>query len=133
VADEVRTLAQRTQESTTEIRGMIEQLQNGSAAVSNAMTESRNTAVQAVENAKLADSALIRIRESIEQISGMNAQIASAAQQQSHVAEEINQNAVKIKTLSTSVVDLAQESSQAMATQKSHTEAQKSILDHFKV
>ena len=43
VADEVRTLAQRTQESTTEIRGMIEQLQNGSAAVSHAMTESRNT------------------------------------------------------------------------------------------
>lgn len=133
VADEVRTLAQRTQESTTEIRGMIEQLQNGSAAVSHAMTESRNTAVKAVEHAQLADSALERIRQSIEQISDMNAQIASAAQEQSHVAEEINQNAVKIKTLSTSVVDLAQDSSDAMEKQRSHTESQKSILDRFKV
>jgi methyl-accepting chemotaxis protein len=133
VADEVRTLAQRTQESTTEIRGMIEQLQNGSAAVSHAMTESRNTAVKAVENAKLADTALVRIRQSIEQISDMNTQIASAAQEQSHVAEEINQNAVKIKTLSTSVVDLAQDSSNAMEQQRSHTESQKSILDRFKV
>lgn len=133
VADEVRTLAQRTQESTTEIRGMIEQLQNGSAAVSHAMTESRNTAVKAVENAKLADTALVRIRQSIEQISDMNAQIASAAHEQSHVAEEINQNAVKIKTLSTSVVDLAQDSNNAMDTQRSHTESQKSILDRFKV
>ncbi|MEC8081313.1 MAG: methyl-accepting chemotaxis protein [Pseudomonadota bacterium] len=133
VADEVRTLAQRTQESTTEIRGMIEQLQNGSAAVSHAMTESRNTAVKAVENAKLADTALGRIRQSIEQISDMNTQIASAAQEQSHVAEEINQNAVKIKTLSTSVVDLAQDSSNAMEQQRSHTESQKSILDRFKV
>ena len=133
VADEVRTLAQRTQESTTEIRGMIEQLQNGSAAVSHAMTESRNTAVKAVENAKLADTALVRIRQSIEQIRDMNTQIASAAQEQSHVAEEINQNAVKIKTLSTSVVDLAQDSSNAMEQQRSHTESQKSILDRFKV
>ena len=133
VADEVRTLAQRTQESTTEIRGMIEQLQNGSAAVSHAMTESRNTAVKAVENAQLADAALDRIRQSIEQISDMNAQIASAAQEQSHVAEEINQNAVKIKTLSTSVVDLAQDSSDAMDKQRTHTESQKSILDRFKV
>lgn len=133
VADEVRTLAQRTQESTTEIRGMIEQLQNGSAAVSHAMTESRDTAVKAVENAKLADTALVRIRQSIEQIRDMNTQIASAAQEQSHVAEEINQNAVKIKTLSTSVVDLAQDSSNAMEQQRSHTESQKSILDRFKV
>ncbi|MCC4273717.1 methyl-accepting chemotaxis protein [Marinomonas communis] len=133
VADEVRTLAQRTQESTTEIRGMIEQLQNGSAAVSHAMTESRDTAVKAVENAKLADTALVRIRQSIEQIRDMNTQIASAAQEQSHVAEEINQNAVRIKTLSTSVVDLAQDSSNAMEQQRSHTESQKSILDRFKV
>jgi len=112
---------------------MIEQLQNGSAAVSHAMTESRDTAVKAVENAKLADTALVRIRQSIEQIRDMNTQIASAAQEQSHVAEEINQNAVRIKTLSTSVVDLAQDSSNAMEQQRSHTESQKSILDRFKV
>ncbi|TPE47248.1 hypothetical protein FJM67_14740 [Maribrevibacterium harenarium] len=131
VADEVRTLAQRTQESTTEIRGMIEQLQKGSAAVSVAMTESKNTANEAVEKAQLADQSLSRIRQSIERISDMNSQIASAAQEQSHVAEEINQNAVKIKGLSTSVVELAQGSNSAMADQKAHTEEQKRLLDRF--
>lgn len=131
VADEVRTLAQRTQESTTEIRNMIEQLQNGSAAVSNTMTESRVTASQAVEKAKFADEALRNISVAIERISDMNIQIASSAQEQSHVAEDISSNAVKIKDLSVEVSGLAESSSAAMENQRLSSNAQKELLDRF--
>lgn len=104
VADEVRTLAQRTQQSTTEIRNMIEQLQSGASAVSVAMNESKYTADDAVQKAQLANESLQRIRSAIQRISDMNMQIASAAEEQSLVAEEINTNTVKIKDLSTQVL-----------------------------
>ncbi|MBM6550088.1 methyl-accepting chemotaxis protein [Marinomonas ostreistagni] len=131
VADEVRTLAQRTQESTTEIRDMIEQLQAGSAAVSVAMSESRVTAGEAVEKAQFADEALRNISSAIERISEMNIQIASSAQEQSHVAEDINANAVKIKDLSTEVSELAESSNQSMEKQRASTSSQKDLLDRF--
>ncbi|MBM6550346.1 methyl-accepting chemotaxis protein [Marinomonas ostreistagni] len=133
VADEVRTLAQRTQESTTEIRGMIEKLQEGSAAVSVAMSQSRNTAGEAVEKAQYADEALRKISSAIEHISDMNIQIASSAQEQSNVAEDISTNAVKIKDLSTTVSELAESSSNSMHKQKESMESQKALLDRFKV
>lgn len=131
VADEVRTLAQRTQQSTTEIRGMIEQLQIGSSSVSKAMSESKATAVDAVEKAQLADGALQRIRHAIQQISDMNLQIASAAEQQSLVAEEINNNTVKIKDLSTQVSDSAEEANIAMQVQAENVREQDGILNKF--
>ncbi|SBS35172.1 Methyl-accepting chemotaxis protein PctB [Marinomonas aquimarina] len=133
VADEVRTLAQRTQESTTEIRDMIEQLQAGSGAVAAAMDESRNTASDAVEKARFADESLQNISAAIERISTMNVQIASAAQEQSHVAEDISGNAVKIKDLSTEVSELAQSSNESMENQRVSTSSQKSLLDRFVV
>ncbi|MCG6377577.1 methyl-accepting chemotaxis protein [Vibrio fluvialis] len=117
VADEVRTLAQRTQQSTTEIRSMIEQLQAGASSVSVAMNESKSTAEDAVAKSQLADAALQRIRNAIQQISDMNIQIASAAEEQSLVAEEINNNTVKIKDLSTQVSESAEEANIAMQVQ----------------
>ncbi|WP_417505857.1 methyl-accepting chemotaxis protein [Marinomonas gallaica] len=131
VADEVRTLAQRTQQSTTEIKEMIEQLQSGSAVVSIAMSESRATASEAVDKARFADESLRNISRAIERISDMNIQIASAAQEQSHVAEDINNNAVKIKDLSTEVSELAKSSNHAMETQRVSTSSQKALLDRF--
>lgn len=131
VADEVRTLAQRTQQSTTEIRGMIEQLQIGSSSVSKAMKESKETAVDVVAKAQLADGALQRIRHAIQQISDMNLQIASAAEQQSLVAEEINSNTVKIKDLSTQVSDSAEEANIAMQVQAENVREQDAILGKF--
>lgn len=114
VADEVRTLAQRTQESTTEIRTMIEQLQSGASSVANAMHQSKGSAIEAVEKAGLANSALQRIRDAIQRISDMNLQIASAAEEQSLVAEEINNNTVNIKDLSTQVAESANRTNDAM-------------------
>ncbi|MCG3765844.1 methyl-accepting chemotaxis protein [Vibrio cincinnatiensis] len=133
VADEVRTLAQRTQQSTTEIRTMIEQLQVGSNSVSVAMNESKTTAEDAVAKAQLADAALQRIRHAIQQISDMNLQIASAAEQQSLVAEEINNNTVKIKDLSTQVSESAEEANIAMQVQAENVREQDAILSKFTV
>ncbi|MGF1741560.1 methyl-accepting chemotaxis protein [Vibrio profundum] len=131
VADEVRTLAQRTQESTTEIRSMIEQLQAGASAVSGAMGESKATAVEAVENAQLANTSLSQIRDAIQQISDMNLQIASAAEEQSLVAEEINNNTVKIKDLSTTVAESADGANMAMQAQRENVKEQEAILNRF--
>ncbi|MDG3084933.1 methyl-accepting chemotaxis protein [Vibrio hannami] len=133
VADEVRNLAQRTQESTTEIRTMIEQLQAGAASVANAMGKSNETAVNTVEYAQEATLALEKIRNAIEQISDMNLQIASAAEEQSLVAEEINTNTLKIKDLSVMVSEGANNASVAMQVQTENVKDQANILNQFVV
>ncbi|MCG9230046.1 methyl-accepting chemotaxis protein [Vibrio diabolicus] len=133
VADEVRTLAQRTQESTTEIRTMIEQLQSGASSVANAMHQSKGSAVEAVEKADLANNALQRIRDAIQRISDMNLQIASAAEEQSLVAEEINNNTVNIKDLSTQVAESANRTNDAMQAQQEDVHKQDQILNRFTV
>ncbi|HCE4528232.1 TPA: methyl-accepting chemotaxis protein [Vibrio parahaemolyticus] len=133
VADEVRTLAQRTQESTTEIRSMIEQLQSGASSVASAMHQSKGSAVEAVEKADLANDALQRIRDAIQRISDMNLQIASAAEEQSLVAEEINNNTVNIKDLSTQVADSANRTHEAMQSQYDNVRKQDEILNRFTV
>ncbi|MGL6026754.1 MAG: methyl-accepting chemotaxis protein [Vibrio sp.] len=131
LADEVRTLAQRTQQSTTEIRHMIEQLQSGANAVSVAMNESKYTADDAVQKAQYANQSLQNIRSAIQRISDMNMQIASAAEEQSLVAEEINSNTVKIKDLSTLVADSAKSASLAMEVQTENVREQDRLLNKF--
>ncbi|MCG5498007.1 methyl-accepting chemotaxis protein [Ectothiorhodospira variabilis] len=92
VADEVRTLASRTQESTNDIRGIIESLQAGTHEAVQTMTTSRAKARDSVEQAASAGQSLRSINQSVGTINDMNAQIASAAEEQSAVAEEINRN-----------------------------------------
>jgi methyl-accepting chemotaxis protein len=92
VADEVRTLASRTQQSTQEIHDMIERIQTSANNAVNAMDKGCEQAQRTVEKAAKADSALQEIRRTIESINAMNSQIATAAVQQSAVAEEINVN-----------------------------------------
>ncbi len=96
VADEVRSLASRTQESTREIQDMIGSLQSGATAAAEVMENSRHLASATVEKTRVAERALASIREEVGAINDMNAQIASASEEQSSVAEEVNQNISRI-------------------------------------
>lgn len=96
VADEVRTLAGRTQESTEEIQKMIASLQSGTIQAVQAMEKNRSQAQFSVEKISQAGDALAAIAESIQRINDMNTQIASAAEEQSTVAEDINHNVTLI-------------------------------------
>jgi len=133
VADEVRNLAGRTQQSTTEIQDMITQLQSGAASVTKVMQESASMASVAVSESAQASEALDRIKDSISVISEMNMQIATAAQEQSHVADEINTNTLQIKDLSTEVSTLASESLVTVEQQQERIKQHDAILNRFVV
>lgn len=102
VADEVRTLAQRTQESTEEINSMIQKLQNGAKDAVAAMDEGIETATSSVENANQAGSSLDSIIGTIGMISDLSIQVATATKEQSSVVEELNSHILNIKNMSDS-------------------------------
>lgn len=112
VADEVRSLASRTQTSTEEIRQMIEQLQDHASRAVSVMAAGQQHSEACVEqNAQTADS-LNAIFSSIELISDMNTQIASAVEQQSAVAEEISRSIYAIRDMSQETLSTVETSSQ---------------------
>lgn len=99
VADEVRTLAQRTQESTEEIRVIIERLQNESRNAVKSMQQSSTLADNSVQQAEQASEALSHIAGAVDTISSMNTLIATAAEEQSQVADDIDQRIVNISNV----------------------------------
>ncbi len=109
VADEVRTLASRTQQSTLEIQAMIESLQTGSTRAVAVMDKGREQAEVSVGHAQKAGESLNGITLAVSSISDMNTQIATAAEEQTAVAEEINQNIVNISQLGENTVSGAQQ------------------------
>jgi len=113
VADEVRTLASRTQKSTEEIHHMIERLQHGARNAVKVMAEGREQAQNGVEQATRAGESLAQITFAITTINDMNTQIATAAEQQSAVAEEINRNVVAISDAMTHATDSVRQASNA--------------------
>lgn len=97
VADEVRTLASRTQNSTAEIQRIIQQLQLATSAAVEQMKAGKDRAQDCLTSADQTSSSLNAINEGVESIVGMNTQIASAAVQQHAVSEDINRNVTEIR------------------------------------
>jgi len=97
VADEVRSLASRTQASTEEIRTMIERLQRGGKEASSQMEHNKRGALESVESAKHAGEMLRTVLQSVAQISEFNTQIASAASQQRQVSNALSESIESIK------------------------------------
>ncbi|MDE1325095.1 methyl-accepting chemotaxis protein [Vibrio aestuarianus] len=110
VADEVRVLSQRTHASTKEIQQMIETLQSTTGKAVGIMDDSRMLAGTSVDDANAASASLTQIHESVERISDMATQIASAAEEQASVTSEITRNTEGIRDVSN---DLALEAHSA--------------------
>lgn len=100
VADEVRSLAQRTQQSTEEIEALIAGLQSGTQRVASVMDASRDLTESSVELTRRAGGSLETITRTVSSIQAMNQQIATAAEQQSAVAEEINRSVMNVRDIS---------------------------------
>ncbi|WP_373877843.1 methyl-accepting chemotaxis protein [Pseudomonas turukhanskensis] len=113
VADEVRALASRTQQSTQEIQGMIDRLQKGTEDAVTAMRRSSEAGDVTSQQANQAGASLDAIAELIATINAMNAQIASAAEEQTAVAEEINRSVHQIAGAVDRVADETQQSAQS--------------------
>jgi len=109
VADEVRTLAGRTQESTEEINQVIDKLQKGSREAVEVMNKSREEAQSVVEQANKAGVSLSAISKAVGRINDMSAQIASAAEEQSATAEEMNRNITSISAMANETSSGAQQ------------------------
>ncbi|MFJ4064631.1 methyl-accepting chemotaxis protein [Pseudomonas sp. NPDC089996] len=133
VADEVRNLAQRTQESVEETRQVIEALQAGTRDVVGSMDHSHRQAQGGVEQVGQAVSALQRIGQAVSVITDMNLQIASAAEEQSAVAEEINSNVATIRDVTESLSGQANESARVSQSLNSLANQQQALMDQFRV
>lgn len=111
VADEVRTLAQRTQQSTTEIEGIIKNLQHKTKDIAKVMLACRDDGMQSAEQAGSASQLLQQITGDISRIMDMTTQIATAIEEQSSVAAEVNRNVVKIRDMSEDTLRSAEHNS----------------------
>lgn len=133
VADEVRTLASRTQESTQEIQEMIERLQIGAKGAVQAMEHGQKKTLTTVEKAQLAGQALTAITRAVSNIAEQNGQIAVAAEEQSYVAEDINQNVVGINTLAVQAAHDAEKAAAASQEMEQTAYNLQQMISMFKV
>ena len=133
VADEVRNLAKRTQDSVEEIRQVIENLQSGTRDVVGSMHSSHKQAQSSVELVEQAVTSLRRISDAVTVINDMNLQIASAAEEQSAVAEEVNRNVASIRDVTETLSGQADESARVSQSLNSLANHQQGLMDQFRV
>ncbi|WP_249677297.1 methyl-accepting chemotaxis protein [Pseudomonas abieticivorans] len=133
VADEVRNLAKRTQDSVEEIRHVIERIQSGTRGVVLTMHSSHTKAQDNAGQIQQAVQALGKISDAVTVISDMNLQIASAAEQQSAVAEEVNRNVSAIRSVTETLTGQATESAQVSSQLNALSSQQMKLMDQFRV
>ncbi|MFA0000622.1 methyl-accepting chemotaxis protein [Vibrio lentus] len=133
VADEVRALASKTQDSTGEIQSMIERLEVGAKQAVGVMNESKVSGEKTIVQAGTATSSLSEIRNSIGMMNEMNTQIATAASQQSQVSEEVNKNVQRIAESTMQMVEMASSAENACMALAQQCEALDSLVSQFEV
>ena len=132
VADEVRLLAQRTQQSTAEIQSMIEGLQKHSEAAVNVIGNSSRASQLTIEQATQAGQTLNSIALALSNLNGLNASIASATSQQAHAIEDINHNVTQAAGLSQSTAQAAEQSNSASVHLKELSVQLNGLMHQFK-
>jgi methyl-accepting chemotaxis protein len=133
VADEVRTLAQRTQQSTEEIDTMIEALQRGSESAVAAIEASRSNVEHCVDNTRGSLTLMEQVSEAIKNINSMNSMIASAANEQTNVIGEVTRNISNILQVSTQAADDSKQAAQAGAELLAMSDTLKDLTRRFRV
>ncbi|KAB7681614.1 methyl-accepting chemotaxis protein [Plesiomonas shigelloides] len=133
VADEVRTLAQKTQDSTTQINHIIEALQQRASEACHAMEVSCKEATHCVDHAQCAGDKIKEINIEISKISDMSAQIATATEEQSAVAAELNKNIINISEASNAVSNGATETTKACGSLLELSEQLNAMVRKFKM
>ena len=133
VADEVRALARRTQESTTEIQHIIETVQSGAANAAGAMRKGKEQSSSTVEMASETGKSIREISGAMSQIRDMVNHIATAAEEQSYATEEINRNIVNVVTLVQSSHEAARHSNDIATELDATSEKMREQVQKFKV
>lgn len=132
VADEVRALAKRTQESTAEIQQIIHAVQLGTSKAMQAMRVSQDKTNSTSQMAGQAGQAISGITQAVARIHNMNTQIATAAEEQSYAAEEINKNVVRVVTLVENAATNAQRSTHVASELDSVARELQTQIAHFR-
>ena len=133
VADEVRSLAQRTQESAQKIEKMIEELQVGSRESVSTMTESQRYSEDSVQIANQAGERLGTVTARIGEIDGMNQSVATATEEQTSVIESLNMDITEINTLNQEGVENLQATLRACGDLEHQAERLKHLVDSFRI
>lgn len=133
VADEVSVLAQRTQTSTEEIQSMIEKVQNGAQNAVEAMNQSRSQADVTRDTAAQAGQVLSNITASVTNINDMNTLIASSAEEQNAVAEEINRSVVSISQVAEVAAEGAAHTAETSEDLRNVAEELKHVISRLKI
>ncbi|GAC33594.1 methyl-accepting chemotaxis protein [Paraglaciecola polaris] len=131
VADEVRTLAKRTQASTQEIKVIVDRLQSSSSASVEAMRGAQAKVDECVNYNQKAGEAYTQIGQAVGRIKDMTIQVATAVEEQSYVAEEINRNVTNIQSKSEETAQASRDTAAASAALQANVRATKDMINQF--